>query len=57
MGYRFKDVQEFQKLHKTRAEREQILKTLTKPEIRHLAMTCNTPQGAAYYMAHIKDKK
>ena len=57
MGYKYKNVQDFQKQHKTRAEREKVLETLSKAEIRHLAMTCDTPQGSVYYMAHIKDKK
>lgn len=52
--FKYKNVQDFQNKHKTKEEREAVLKTLSNAEIRHLASTCGTKQGGAYYMRHIK---
>ena len=57
MGFKYKDVQDFQKQHKTREEREKVLKTLSDNEIWHLAKTAETTQGGAYYAKHIRDKE
>lgn len=57
MAYKYKDVQEFQKLYKTRAEREKALDKLSDSEIWHLAKTAETTQGGAYYASHIRDKE
>lgn len=52
--FKYKDVFEFQRKHKTKAEREKVLANLSNAEIRHLAESCGTKQGAAYYASHIK---
>ena len=57
MEYKYKDVQDFQKKHKTKEEREKVLKTLSDEEIWHLAKTCGTAQGASYYAKHMKKPK
>ena len=57
MKFKYKDVFEFQKKHKTKEEREAVLKTLSDDEIFHLAKTCGTKQGASYYASFMKDKK
>ena len=57
MGYKYKDVQDFQKKHKTREAREKELKNLPDSEIWHLAKTAETTQGGAYYASHIRDKE
>ena len=54
--FKYKDVQEFQKKHKTKEEREAVLKTLSDAEIWHLAKTCGTKQGAGYYARHMKNQ-
>ena len=53
--YKYKDVQDFQRKHKTREEREEALSKLSDAEIWHLAKSCGTPQGGAYYARHMKD--
>lgn len=55
--FKYKDVFDFQKKHKTAEEREKVLKTLSDAEIWHLAQTCGTKQGGAYYASHMKDPK
>ena len=55
MEFEYKDVWEFQKKHKTRKEREEVLKTLTDDEIWHIAKSCGTPQGGAYYASFLKE--
>ena len=57
MGWKYRDVFEFQQKHKTKEERERVLKTLSNEEIRHLADTCGTKQGAGYYASHIRTEK
>ena len=57
MAFKYKDVQDFQKQHKTKEEREKVLKTLSDEEIWHLAKTCGTAQGASYYAKHMKKPK
>lgn len=47
--FQFKDVFEFQKIYKTKEQREQALLTMKPEEIMHLARTCGTAQGGAYY--------
>lgn len=55
MAHKFKDVYEFQKVYKTKEEREAVLKTLSDAEIWHLAKTCGNATGGAYYERHMKD--
>ena len=55
MGFKYKDVYEFQKKHKTKEEREKVLRELSDEEIWHLAKSCGTPQGGVYYASHMKD--
>ena len=55
--FKYKDVFEFQRKHKTKEEREKVLATLSNAEIRHLAESCGTKQGAAYYAKHMKNKE
>ena len=54
-GFMYADVYEFQKKHKTKAEREKVLKTLSDREIWHLAKTSGNATGGAYYAKHLKD--
>ena len=56
-NYKYKDVFEFQKAHKTKEEREKALKTLSDEEIWHIAKSCGTKQGASYYASHMKNPK
>ena len=55
MDYKYKDVFDFQKKHKTKEEREKVLKKPDDAEIWHLAKSCGTPQGGAYYASHMKN--
>ncbi len=55
--FKYKDVFEFQKKFKTKEEREAELKKLSDAEIWHLAQTCGTKQGGAYYARHMKNPK
>jgi len=57
MGYKYKDVYEFQQKHTSREEREKVLKTLSDAEIWHLAKTCGNATAGAYYSSHMKDPK
>ena len=53
--FEFKDVFEFQKKFKKKKEREEKLKKMSDEEIWHLALSCGTPQGGAYYASFMKD--
>ena len=53
--YKYKDVWEFQKKHKTKEEREKVLKTLDDKEIWHIAKSCGNATAGAYYSSHMKD--
>ena len=55
MEYKYKDVFEFQRKHKTKEEREAVLKTLSDAEIWHLAKTCGNATGGSYYARHMKN--
>ena len=48
--YIYQDVQELQRRHPGREERERILRTLSMVEIRHLANTCGNVTTAACFM-------
>lgn len=56
MSYQFEDVYEFQEKYPTKEEKEEALKHLSNDEIRHLAYTCGTVTGAAWYSKHIKEE-
>lgn len=45
----YRDVFEFQQRYPTKEEREKALEQMTYEEIMHLARTCSTTQGGAYY--------
>ena len=47
--WKYRDVFEFQEKHPSREEREQVLRTLGADEIMHIARSCGTKQGGAYY--------
>ena len=53
--YKYKDVYEFQELYPTKEEKERVLATLDDEEIWHLAHTCGTTSGAAWYSKHMKN--
>ena len=55
MTYQFKDVWEVQEKYPTKEEREKMLETLSDAELWHIAKTCSTPQGGAYYASFMKD--
>lgn len=48
-GFQYKDVFEFQKKYETKEHRERALLTMKPEEIMHIARTCGTAQGGAYY--------
>lgn len=61
-GFQYKDVFEFQQRYKTKERREKVLLTMSPEEIMHIARTCGTAQGGAYYgrfanLAEERDKK
>ena len=45
----YKDVFEFQQRYPTKEEREKALEQMNYDEIMHLAHTCSSTQGGAYY--------
>ena len=49
MGFLYNDVFDFQRKHPTRAGREKALMGLSSEEIMHIARSCTSPQGGAYY--------
>ena len=53
-GFQYKDVFEFQKKYKTKEQRERALLTMKPEEIMHIARTCGTVQGGAYYAQFAK---
>ena len=53
--FKYKDVYEFQKKHKTKEEREKVLSKLNDAEIWHLANTCGNKTSGVYYSSHIKN--
>ena len=52
--YKYANVFAFQKKFRSREEREKQLQKMSDDEIRHLAQTCGTVQGASYYMSFVK---
>lgn len=55
MEFAYRDVFDFQRKHPTRASQETALRQMSSEEIRHIARTCGTAPGAAYY-ARFADK-
>lgn len=55
--YTYQDVQEFQKKHPSKEERERILRTLTEEEIMHLARTCGNVTTAACFMTFARNAR
>ena len=51
---KYKDVFAFQDAHKTKAEREKTLKTMSNAQIDKLVSTCGTQQGKIYYASFKK---
>ena len=49
MEFIYKDVFDFQRRHPTREERERALMRMDPEEIMHIARSCPSPQGGAYY--------
>ena len=49
MDFIYKDVFDFQRKHPTKAGREKRLLEMDPEEIMHIAYTCGTKQGGAYY--------
>jgi hypothetical protein len=49
MEFIYKDVFDFQRRHLTREERERALMRMDPEEIMHIARSCPSPQGGAYY--------
>ncbi len=49
MEFIYKDVFDFQRKHPTREERERALLGMNPEEIMHIARSCPSPQGGAYY--------
>ena len=49
MRYAYRDVFDFQNRHPTRATREEALETMSVKEIMHIARSCATAEGRAYY--------
>ena len=53
--HKYKDVYDFQKKHKTKEERERVLRSMTDSEIWHIAKTCGNATASAYYASHMKN--
>ena len=49
MEFAYRDVFDFQRKHPTRASRETALRQMSSEEIRHIAQTCGSATGGAYY--------
>jgi hypothetical protein len=49
MEFAYRDVFDFQRKHPTRASRETALRQMSSEEIRHIARTCGSATGSAYY--------
>ena len=52
--YKYKDVYDFQKKHKTKEEREKELRRMSDEEIWHIAISCGNATASAYYSNHMK---